>query len=62
MRLATITCEGFPHLVHLCHFFDGENIYFATDYETKKIENIESNQERPLYSTSIGSHGAGLRE
>jgi len=43
MRPATITREGFPHLVHLCHFFDSENTYFATDYETKKIENIESN-------------------
>lgn len=43
MRLATITREGFPHLVPLCHVFDGENIYFATDYGTKKVENIKNN-------------------
>lgn len=41
MRFASITREGYPHVVPLCHAFDGRYLYAATDYGTKKLDNIK---------------------
>ena len=43
MRFASITREGYPHVVPLCHAFDGRFLYAATEYGTKKLENIKLN-------------------
>lgn len=42
-RLATVSRGCSPHVVPVCHAFDGEKIYIATDEGTRKVRNIESN-------------------
>ncbi|MEN2974830.1 MAG: pyridoxamine 5'-phosphate oxidase family protein [Candidatus Caldarchaeales archaeon] len=43
MRFSSITKEGYPHVVPLCHVYSDGCIYAVTDYGTKKIENIKHN-------------------
>ncbi|MDE1855721.1 MAG: pyridoxamine 5'-phosphate oxidase family protein [Candidatus Micrarchaeota archaeon] len=40
-RVATVSKKGWPQVTTVIHVFDGKNIYFATDYGTKKLENIQ---------------------
>ncbi len=42
-RVATISKKGLPQVTPVLHVFDGKNIYFATDYDTKKFKNIKLN-------------------
>ncbi|MCP8307085.1 MAG: pyridoxamine 5'-phosphate oxidase family protein [archaeon] len=44
-RMATITGRGIAHLVPICYAFDSQDIYFATDLESKKIRNIALNKK-----------------
>lgn len=54
MRFASITREGYPHVVPLCHAFDGQYLYAATDYGTKKLDNIRHN---PRVAVIIDEYG-----
>lgn len=42
-RIATISEKRWPQLTPVLHVFDGKDVYFATDYETKKYENLKKN-------------------
>jgi nitroimidazol reductase NimA-like FMN-containing flavoprotein (pyridoxamine 5'-phosphate oxidase superfamily) len=43
------TCHGsIPHVVPVSYVFDGGAFYIATDYETKKYENIVENNSVAL--------------
>jgi PPOX class probable F420-dependent enzyme len=44
-RFATITGRGIIHVVPICYAFDGRNIYFSSDLESKKTRNIALNRK-----------------
>ncbi|MDW7985717.1 MAG: pyridoxamine 5'-phosphate oxidase family protein [Nitrososphaerota archaeon] len=45
MRFSSISKEGYPHVVPLCHVYDNGYLYAVTDYGTKKLRNIEHNNK-----------------
>lgn len=42
-RVSTISPKGWPQTTPVLHVFDGKAIYFATDFDTKKYENLKAN-------------------
>jgi nitroimidazol reductase NimA-like FMN-containing flavoprotein (pyridoxamine 5'-phosphate oxidase superfamily) len=55
-RLAT--CHGgIPHVVPVSYFFENGAFYIATDYETKKYENIKKNNNVALVVDVYSSVG-----
>ncbi len=42
-RVSTISPKGWSQTTPVLHVFDGTNLYFATDYETKKYQNLKLN-------------------
>jgi len=47
-RLATVHPDSRPHVVPVSYIFDEGFFYVATDYETKKLENIRRNSKVAL--------------
>jgi PPOX class probable F420-dependent enzyme len=47
-RLATVSADCFPHVTPVIYAMDGENIVVATDYGTKKLENLKANSKVSL--------------
>jgi nitroimidazol reductase NimA-like FMN-containing flavoprotein (pyridoxamine 5'-phosphate oxidase superfamily) len=46
-RVATCQ-ENIPHVVPVSYYFEDGIFYFATDYETKKLDNIRGNNKVAL--------------
>jgi PPOX class F420-dependent enzyme/OxyR family protein len=42
-RLATVSTDGTPHVVPVCHIYHGGKLIVATDYATKKYRNVLAN-------------------
>ncbi len=40
-RVSTFSKNGWPHVTPVLHVTDGKNIYFATDFDTRKYKNIK---------------------
>lgn len=47
-RLASASLDGQPHVVPVSHALDGEFIYVATDYGTRKLRNLGENRKAAL--------------
>ena len=47
-RLATICPDGTPHVVPVCYIYRSGVLWVATDYETKKYRNLQSNDKVAL--------------
>jgi nitroimidazol reductase NimA-like FMN-containing flavoprotein (pyridoxamine 5'-phosphate oxidase superfamily) len=47
-RLATIGKDGFPHTVPVCYIYRAGSVWVATDYETAKYRNLQSNNKVAL--------------
>jgi len=47
-RVATISSNQELHVVPVCYVFDGTNIYFATDYGSKKARNLKENRKASI--------------
>ena len=47
-RLATISPDGIPHVVPVCHVYRDSTLWTAVDYETKKYRNILANNRVAL--------------
>jgi len=44
-RVATRSRGGVPHVVPVCHVFDGEKLYFASAGKAQKIQNLRANPQ-----------------
>lgn len=42
-RVSTISQKEWPQTTPILYVFDGQNIYFAIDFTTKKYKNLKSN-------------------
>ena len=40
IRVATVDKHGMPHNVPVCHVMEGNQIYFATERNSKKVKNL----------------------
>jgi nitroimidazol reductase NimA-like FMN-containing flavoprotein (pyridoxamine 5'-phosphate oxidase superfamily) len=50
------TCKNnIPHVVPVSYIFEDDTFYFATDYGTKKLENIQANGNLALTVDVYGS-------
>jgi uncharacterized protein len=47
-RLATVSKQGVPQVTPVVYALDGENILIATDYGTKKLQNLRHNPKTSL--------------
>ena len=62
-RIATCH-DGIPHVVPVSYIFENGSFFIATDYETRKYENIKRNKTAALvvdlYS-SVGNSAVGVQ-
>jgi PPOX class probable F420-dependent enzyme len=42
-RVATVSADGVPHIVPVCHVLDGGKLYFGTGQDDVKIRNLRAN-------------------
>lgn len=42
-RVATIDLQGQPHVVPVCHVWDGRKLYFAADASSRKVQHLKAN-------------------
>jgi PPOX class probable F420-dependent enzyme len=47
-RVATISPNGVPHVVPVCHVLEDSKIYFAADKDSKKVKNLRVHPEAAL--------------
>src|SRR5262245_21015720 len=53
-RVATRSRAGVPHVVPVCHVFDGDTLYFASEGADKKVKNLRARRSRsPSTSTRM---------
>ena len=55
-RIATCR-NNVPHVVPVSYVFENNSFYFATDYGTKKLENIKTNRKLALTVDEYSSLG-----
>lgn len=59
-RIATAK-DNIPHVVPVCYIYKNNNIFFATDYKTKKYQNLIKNKRISLiidlYDKKNGNKG-----
>ncbi|HET7642605.1 MAG TPA: pyridoxamine 5'-phosphate oxidase family protein [Nitrososphaeraceae archaeon] len=59
-RIATTT-NNIPHVIPVCYIYKNNKIFFATDYKTKKYNNLKKNKAVSLvidqYDKSDGNKG-----
>ena len=59
-RIATAK-NNIPHVVPVCYIFKDNNIFFATDYKTKKYQNLMMNKRISViidhYDKKNGNNG-----
>lgn len=42
-RVATVDPSGMPHVVPVCHVWDGGKLYFAADAKSRKVQHLGAN-------------------
>jgi PPOX class probable F420-dependent enzyme len=43
VRVATVSPEGQPHVVPVCHLLLDDKLYFASDTDARKVRNLKAN-------------------
>ncbi|MEM2875214.1 MAG: pyridoxamine 5'-phosphate oxidase family protein [Candidatus Hadarchaeales archaeon] len=57
-RLATVDSSGMPHVVPVCYVFHDGSFYIATDYSTRKYQNVRENPRGALVIDHYKPHRA----
>lgn len=47
-RVATVDADGVAHNVPICPLLDGENVYFGTGADSRKVRNIRANSSATI--------------
>jgi nitroimidazol reductase NimA-like FMN-containing flavoprotein (pyridoxamine 5'-phosphate oxidase superfamily) len=42
-RVGTVSADGVPHLVPVCHVLDGGQLYFGSARDARKVKNLRAN-------------------
>src|SRR5437867_656865 len=59
-RVATVSPTHWPQVTPVIHVCDGKNIYFATDYTTKKYKNLRKNDKIAIVFDVFGRQPQGI--
>ena len=60
-RVATVSLEGIPHLVPVCHVLAGQKIYFGSGDDGTKIRNLKANPRMTVTVDEYSDHWDGLK-
>ena len=60
-RLATVSAEGQPHLVPVCHVLAGQKIYIGSGDDATKVRNITANPHVTVTVDLYSDHWASLK-
>ncbi len=60
-RLATVSAEGQPHLVPVCHVLAGGKIYIGSGDDATKVRNIKANPHVTVTVDLYSDHWAALK-
>jgi pyridoxamine 5'-phosphate oxidase family protein len=59
-RLATVSRHSIPQITPVLYVLDSGNLYFATDYGTKKLDNMKLNNKVALVVDSYARQPRGI--
>ena len=60
-RVATVSAEGVPHLVPVCHVLAREKLYFGSGKDATKVRNLKANPRITVTVDEYSDHWAGLK-
>ena len=60
-RVATVSAEGVPHAVPVCHVLAGQKLYFGSGDDGTKVRNIKANPRITVTVDEYSDHWAGLK-
>ena len=60
-RVATVSAEGVPHAVPVCHVLAGQKLYFGSGDDATKVRNLEANPRITVIVDEYSDHWDGLK-
>ena len=60
-RVATVSAEGVPHLIPVCHVLAGQKLYFGSGNDGAKVRNVQANPNVTVTVDEYSDHWAGLK-
>jgi PPOX class probable F420-dependent enzyme len=60
-RVATVSADGVPHAVPVCHVLAGQKLYFGSGDDGTKVRNINANPRITVTVDEYSDHWAGLK-
>jgi len=60
-RVATVSADGQPHLVPVCHVLAGQKIYIGSSDDATKVRNIKANPHVTVTVDLYSDHWASLK-
>ena len=60
-RVATVSAEGVPHVVPVCHVLAGRKLYFGSGNDATKVRNLKANPRITVTVDEYSDHWAGLK-
>jgi PPOX class probable F420-dependent enzyme len=60
-RVATVSADGVPHLVPVCHAFAGGKLYFGSGDDAAKVRNLRANPRVTVTVDLYSDDWSGLR-
>src|ERR1700693_516767 len=60
-RVATVSAEGAPHLIPVCHVLAGQKLYFSSGNNATQVRNLEVNPRITVTAHESSDHWAGVK-
>jgi PPOX class probable F420-dependent enzyme len=60
-RVATVSAEGVPHLVPVCHALAGQKVYIGSGTDATKVRNLKSNPRIVVTVDEYSDHWSSLK-
>jgi PPOX class probable F420-dependent enzyme len=60
-RVATVSADGVPHAVPVCHVLAGQKIWFGSGDDATKVRNLNSNPRVTVIVDEYSDHWDGLK-
>jgi nitroimidazol reductase NimA-like FMN-containing flavoprotein (pyridoxamine 5'-phosphate oxidase superfamily) len=60
-RAATVSAEGVPHLVPVCHVLAGQKLYIGSGKDATKVRNLKANPRITVTVDEYSEHWDGLK-
>ena len=60
-RVATVSADGVPHAVPVCHVLAGQKLYFGSGDDATKIRNLKANPRITVTVDEYSDHWDGLK-